>query len=521
MHGDSEPQEVAPLCLFVWSAASPSELSAGFVEALPPRVVIQDYAPEALAEALKAGRSCAVIWREPSDMLAEAMASAEPLSAALERWQGMASGLLAVFRRNRRNLVLLSRNALGSADPETRAQLRVRLGLTGDLPPPKADAGGNGEDLFHLLASLAVPQFDQLRPLLAELEASSLASPRTEFDLLRLERAGLRLTQDVEGQRLLEEQVRLENLAREANLAENRRLAQEAEARISEPVAESRSLRSLNDDLKKVIGQLRHDVGALTDDRDRSVEETALLRDQILLMQHAMDEVARQRDAKFGEMDELTRNTDRAVSKALADARSAAQARARAEAMMAEAFGERDQLRREAEQLEETRTHVDRMASDLSAVHAALIDRENDLAELKASTGAIRSRAERAEADLAEARREKDRLASELAARETDLAEVRALTDAIRSRGEQAEAELAETRRERDQLRREAEQLEETRAHVDRLSSELADIQAALTAREREVEELRASSAAVFASNSWKATAPLRHVSLLLGRHKG
>ncbi|OJY28921.1 MAG: hypothetical protein BGP11_19310 [Rhodobacterales bacterium 65-51] len=460
MHEDRKPQEPTPLNLFVWSGAQQQHLLPEWAGAPEHGVVLHSYDLDALAAALEAGKPCAAIWHDPSDMLAEALVSGQPPGPVLETWQETASALLALFRRNRRRLVLLSEAALASDDPETRAQLHDRLGLTGGPGLPTAPARATGEDLPRLLAWLAVPQLDQLRPLLSELEASSIFCPRPAFDPARLEGAGHRLSQDHERQSLLTDQLRLDQRARETDLTEIRRQSQAAETRNKELAAQNETLRSKIDALQKQIAQLQQQATALTAERDRNsteaqtlqtqvaerqkqiaelqkqataltserdrknvevktlqtrlaegqkqiaqlqkqatvltadrdrqgTEETGLLRDQIRFMQQALDALAQERDGKQSELAELALNSDRAVSKALAEARMAAEARARAEAELAEAYGERDRLYREAEQLEETRAHVDRMAADLATLHATLIARENDLAEMRSSAAAI------------------------------------------------------------------------------------------------------------------------------------
>lgn len=425
MHEDRKPQEPTPLNLFVWSGAQQQHLLPEWAGAPEHGVVLHSYDLDALAAALEAGKPCAAIWRDPSDMLAEALASGQAPGPVLETWQETAGALLALFRRNRRRLVLLSEAALASDDPETRAQLHDRLGLSGGPGLPAAPARTTGEDLPRLLAWLAVPQLDQLRPLLSELEASSIFCPRPAFDPARPEGAGLRLSQDHERQSLLTDQLRLDQRARETDLTEIRRQSQAAETRNKELAAQNETLRSKIDAQQKQIAQLQQQATALTAERDRKnvevktlqtrlaegqkqiaqlqkqatvltadrdrqgTEKTGLLRDQIRFMQQALDALAQERDSKQSELAELALNSDRAVSKALAEARMAAEARARAEAELSEAYGERDRLYREAEQLEETRAHVDRMAADLATLHATLIARENDLAEMRSSAAAI------------------------------------------------------------------------------------------------------------------------------------
>ena len=551
MHEDRKPQEPTPLNLFVWSGAQQQHLLPEGAGAPEHGVVLHSYDLDALAAALEAGKPCAAIWHDPSDMLAEALASGQPPGPVLETWQETAGALLALFRRNRRRLVLLSEAALASDDPETRAQLHDRLGLSGGPGLPAART--TGEDLPRLLAWLAVPQLDQLRPLLSELEASSIFCPRPAFDPARLEGAGLRLSQDHERQSLLTDQLRLDQRTRETDLTEIRRQSQAAETRNKELAAQNETLRSKIDAQQKRIAQLQQQATALTTERDRNSAEVKTLQSGLAESREQVAELRKQATALTAERD---RNADEAqiLQTRLAECqKQIAELQKQATALTAERDGKGTEAKALQSRLAEYQKQVaelqkqataltaerDRNAAEAKTLQTRLAERQKQIAELQKQatartaerdrqgteeTGLLRDQIRFMQQALDALAQERDSKQSELAelALNSDRAVSKALAEArmaaeARAR---AEAELSEAYGERDRLYREAEQLEETRAHVDRMAADLATLHATLIARENDLAEMRSSAAAILTSNSWKVTAPLRRVSLMLGRHR-
>lgn len=309
-----------PSALVLWGRLEHPQSARALALALGEDVSLLEADAPALEAALATGRFCAVIWADPASVLAEALAQGTSPRQALTDWQDAAGSLLRLYRRNRRQLVLLSEAALSSSDPETLAQLQARLGIKRPPAPPVPAPTGLA-NLAGLLAESVVCTLEQLRPLLAELEASSIHCPRPASSPERLEQAG-------------------------------------------EWLMHQRSERSL-------------------------------LQDQIRLLDQAL----------------VSREAERAAT----------------------------------------------------------------LAELEQSRAEARSR---------------------------------------------TEAELLKLRDECDRLRQDTRQLAETRAHAKRQADDLARSREALVARERELADLHAWNQAIFASNSWKVTAPLRKISLMLGRHK-
>lgn len=421
-----------PAALFVWGRLDDPRSAEALAGALGGDLSPQAADDAALAALLEAGEPCAVIWADPAPALAAALADGRSPQQALADWQEAARGLLGLYRRHRRRLLLLPEAALASDDPETLAQLRARLGL--DRPPAiPAPAEGEQAELTGLLARLAVRALEDLRPTLAELEAGSLYCPRPVLDAERLDRAGHWLSMQREKQVLLIDQLRLGQACDDETLRDLDRQAateraREAETRtaLETELAEARARAARAEaelaQLRKEQAETAARLAATGQDAALRETERDLLRDQVRLMTQALDADEAERFATLTELEQrraAAQQADRALSRALAETRTAAEARSRAEAELTKLRLDAGRLRLEAEQLDETRAHADRMAADLARIHETLIARENTLAE-----------------------------------------------------------------------------------------------------REGELEELRTWSEAVFASNSWKITAPLRRASLMLGRHR-
>lgn len=201
------PQPSERLMLFVWAGAEPNDNIQNFSGALPHGATVLEHDARALGKALQAGKPCAVIWSRPEAALAGALAAGLALGPVLTQWQEQATGLLDLYRHNRRRLVLLSDRTLTTTDPLARTQLRERLGLKEDFSVQPAATGA--DDPATLLAVLAVPQLDELRPLLTELEAGSILCAPPGINAACLERAGALLAQDLEKQALLADQTGL------------------------------------------------------------------------------------------------------------------------------------------------------------------------------------------------------------------------------------------------------------------------------------------------------------------------
>lgn len=196
-----------PATIFVMGRLADPDLADAVAQALDAGLA----APgdnDALAAALDSGKSCLVVWADPSVELAAALAQNGSAQAVLTAWRTQAEGLLDLQRRHRRQMMLVSESALSSDDPETRAQLKDRLGLerpVGSPPPAEEDVAG----LTMLLARLTLGKMEALRPLLSELEAASLYCPRADFVLDLVDEAAQRLAHNRERQDLMGDQIRL------------------------------------------------------------------------------------------------------------------------------------------------------------------------------------------------------------------------------------------------------------------------------------------------------------------------
>ncbi|GEM_PF-4492541 len=373
-----------PMGLFVWGDLADSGLAASLAQALNLEVAQQgDYAT--LATALALGAPIAVIWADPAVSLTAALADGGSPSDALAEWTSKAQVLLGLHRRHRRQLLLLSEAALASDDPLTVAQLRDRLGVE-KVFLPVTEARDSWNAFAKMLASLAVRELDSLRMPLAELEAGSIYVPRPALAPERLDEVGQWLLGDRQRHDLLAEQARLDQTALEKALAACDR---EAVDRIAaeRAAAESRALAdgatAASDALRAKLKQSEETLAALTQAKLQNDQERTLLHDQIRLMSQALADaeegLTELKTLRIAATQESPKN-----SRAYVEVQTANDARARAETELANALTEFHRLRLDTEQLAETREHLDLMSHDLARIHETLIDRENDLAGLRA-----------------------------------------------------------------------------------------------------------------------------------------
>jgi len=222
----------------------------------PSAVAEQCVAPALLAALHKAGQDTASTWQaddlaaleqragdasryhiviyDSAQCALETALGQETLDAqAPTRWQEQTGALLALFRRNRRNIVLVMAQAV-AADPEAAWQaLCPRLGLPADSAAPVlAAAPEAAPNWVGVLADYAVRQDPALAELIPELTASSAASAEPVFDIAAAhhEIAQLRATRrlkehaaenDLLRMQLTEQRQEMRNLSREWRTSRN------------------------------------------------------------------------------------------------------------------------------------------------------------------------------------------------------------------------------------------------------------------------------------------------------------
>lgn len=166
------PMAEAAFALFC-APGTPPETAAPLAAAAEGRLAILAYDPAVIAAALARGQRAVLLWQSAREALAQALHAGQAPAAALADWETMASDLLALYRRNRRGLLLVCADLLTEGSLADLDGLRTQLGLTAALPAAPAR---EADPLPRLLADLAVPRLGgRLRQVLTELQASSLA----------------------------------------------------------------------------------------------------------------------------------------------------------------------------------------------------------------------------------------------------------------------------------------------------------------------------------------------------------
>lgn len=189
------PMAEAAFALFC-APGTPPETAAPLAAAAEGRLAILAYDPAVIAAALARGQRAVLLWQSAREALAQALHAGQAPAAALADWETMASDLLALYRRNRRGLLLVCADLLTEGSHADLDGLRTQLGLTAALPAAPAR---EADPLPRLLADLAVPRLGgRLRQVLTELQASSLAPLPADLAPEALDHAA-RTLQDQDG----------------------------------------------------------------------------------------------------------------------------------------------------------------------------------------------------------------------------------------------------------------------------------------------------------------------------------
>lgn len=179
-----------------------------------PGVRVRTFDVEAvLAELDSDTRSCAILWPDPSTLIAQALADGQVPFAVAGTWQLAAQQVLDIHRRNRRRLVLIDTRLFvaGEAGAAGRTQLARRMGLAADFAP--ADGADLPDEVAMALAAAVLPRLTDIEACLDELLSVSLF-PATEatasVDLTTLGAEYVRLTAAAQEADLLRRQVVLQ-----------------------------------------------------------------------------------------------------------------------------------------------------------------------------------------------------------------------------------------------------------------------------------------------------------------------
>ena len=138
-------------------------------------VKVEGFRPDHLEAALSEDAArCALLWQNPVEAAATAMETGRNLNEVTGAWLTNAREVLAVFRRNRRRLLLVDTRLLTPRATEAeREALCSRLQIK-TLTIATKEPDGPARQMARMLAGLVLPQIPALRQCLDELEASSL-----------------------------------------------------------------------------------------------------------------------------------------------------------------------------------------------------------------------------------------------------------------------------------------------------------------------------------------------------------
>jgi DNA repair exonuclease SbcCD ATPase subunit len=116
-------------------------------------------------------RRLLVTFTDPVGILSRALTAGENPDSVLDAWEGEATQVLDIFRKNRSRLALADRDSLLRHQDSYRVALANQAVLVPDaLPAPDLPPGS----LYNALATTLVAQNERVRRLLDELRASAI-----------------------------------------------------------------------------------------------------------------------------------------------------------------------------------------------------------------------------------------------------------------------------------------------------------------------------------------------------------
>lgn len=428
------PMAEAAFALFC-APGTPPETAAPLAAAAEGRLAILAYDPAVIAAALARGQRAVLLWQSAREALAQALHAGQAPAAALADWETMASDLLALYRRNRRGLLLVCADLLTEGSHADLDGLRTQLGLTAALP---AALAREADPLPRLLADLAVPRLGgRLRQVLTELQASSLAPLPADLAPEALDHAA-RTLQDQDGILALH-QAQLQHLDgnvqsllaevvhQQGFTAETARLTTEFAAIGAQLAAETQRSLHLTAERDAARAELAKAQTAtqteIAQQRQRLAaqdSELTLLRAQIEQLQAeadrhltatAPDTAALHSLAQEGDrLREALMQSEKAVSRALAEARAEAERRARLEADLARSTASLQALHRQDQDLIAAQDTIRQLTGDSAGLLEALASGAAALAQLQAREAALVQDLAASSAQLAMLTEERDRM---------------------------------------------------------------------------------------------------------------
>ena len=272
--------------------------------ALACDVPLQPYDLAALTELLGAGKRCVVVWSPPHSAIAGALRAHTSPSEQAAQWRHSIESLLKLFGRYRRRLLLVDAQMITDGRADDLANLARRLPMKHPLTTHQSTP-----DLADLLARLMTGQLADLRPVIEELQASSISVTEqipTTFDLdpvaarlasLAKDRAGLEgQFQDLTTRHREEGDLQRGALAdlssslteKAQDLAQAQALRHAAEDRVDWLAGEAKLLREqLRDVSETTATRHANEISSVTSQNMALDQEATLLRNQLAALSDA------------------------------------------------------------------------------------------------------------------------------------------------------------------------------------------------------------------------------------------
>lgn len=510
-----------------------------------------------------------LLHTRPEVAIAHAMEDGTSPAGAVEEWRSAAERLVTFYRRNRANTLVIEVTSALQEPLVCSEAIRDRLQLEAPTSLPKLAPFPKPEPLNQLLANQLISQSNELSHLLAELEACTLpltdevvSSPSVEVqalykqlqsdardkldeELTTLKAEKLELERELEEAReeagLTLNQLTITQKQLDAQREQNSRIKADALQQQQEREHDVDALRREEEQLKKALEEAQKE-GELTLHQLFSVQEELeqyYLQNKSLLNKDEAAAAARKRleeqskasEQHKAELAQLTQERDRLQQQVLSltknqtsSAKSIEEAKEEAELTLEQLSYSQKQLAETERQLSRTRKQLDKHANDCAQYKAEVekLTRERD--QIKQQQARLTTDEEKLKKALEEARDEGDLTLHQLFKVQEELERYYLDNKALHKSMAEKDSKLtwlrSSKKRLEESLKKSKNKNQKLEESLKQRAKNIQDLNRALKQKKADVESLSSTLQSVYASASWKVSAPLRAIAMPFTRVK-
>lgn len=482
-----------------------------------------------------------LLHTRPEVAIAHAMEDGESPAGAVEEWRAAAECLVAFYKRNRANTVVIEVTSALQEPLVCSEAICEQLGLEAPGNLPKLAPFPKPEPLNQLLANQLISQSNELSHLLAELEACTLpltdeviTSPSVEVQALYKQlQSDARDKLDEELTTLKAEQLKLERELEEAKeeagltlnqlttiqkqldaqREQNSRLKADALQQQQEREHEQEELKKSLEEARKEGELTLHQLFAVQEELEQYYHQNKTLQSK----DETASAVQKQHDAyekdnahHKKELAQLTQERDRLQQQIISLTSDKSSGAKSLEEIREEAELNLEQLAYSQKQLSETQKQLAKHVNDCAQYKREVDQLTQERDQLQQQLVALTTDQNKLQKSLEEAREEGDLTLHQLFKVQEELEKYYLDNKALNKLMKEKDSKLTWLRG----LKKDLEQ------SVGKSKLEAQNLKKSLKQKEAEAQGLSSTLQSVHASASWKLTAPLRVITRPFSREK-